>query len=153
MFSVFQCDVYVWYTCNMPEHLDARTTISRDMFYLFILASKLPSQKKNKNLPPDHKMSEKRTLTNYIFLLGLMSCLHSIHWVAFHFAGSVHSRHCGSGLQRLQDYSTVHYSRYEENRYASSQICKKQENFAKITKHANLSQLDFLCPLWNCSIA
>ena len=32
---------------GMPEHLDAITTISRDMFYC-ILASKLPSQKKVK---------------------------------------------------------------------------------------------------------
>ena len=53
-----------------PEHLDVRTTMSRDMFY-YILASKLPSQKKNKNLPPDHKISEKRTLTNYFFYLAL----------------------------------------------------------------------------------
>ena len=44
----------------MPEHLEARTTISRDMFY-YILASKLPSKKNNnKNLPPDHKISEKK---------------------------------------------------------------------------------------------
>ena len=56
----------------MPEHLDARTTISRDMFYC-TLASKLPLQnKKNKNLPPDHKISEKTTLTNYFLLLGLI---------------------------------------------------------------------------------
>ena len=63
MFSVFQYDVYVW--SSMPEHLDARTTISMDMFY-YILASKLLIQKKikNKNLPPDHKISEKRTQAN-----------------------------------------------------------------------------------------
>ena len=54
----------------MPEHLDARKTISRDMFY-YILASKLPSQKnKTKNLTPDHKISEKQTLTNYFFYLA-----------------------------------------------------------------------------------
>ena len=58
----------------MPEHLDARTTISRDMFYC-ILASKLPLQNKNKNLPPDHKISEKRTLI--IFLLGLRLLIQS----------------------------------------------------------------------------
>ena len=60
----------------MPEHLDARTTISKDMFY-YILASKLPSQKikKNKILPPDHKISEKRMLTNYFSLLGLTRSL------------------------------------------------------------------------------
>ena len=71
-FSAFQYDVYrVYVCCSMPEHLEARTTISRDMFY-YILASKLPSKKNNnKNLPPDHKISEKRTLTNYLFLLGL----------------------------------------------------------------------------------
>ena len=53
----------------MPEHLDAITTITRDMFYC-ILASKLQSQKnkKNKNLPPDHKISEKRILTNFFFV-------------------------------------------------------------------------------------
>ena len=50
----------------MPEHLDARMTISRDMFYC-ILASKPLLQNKNKNLPADHKISEKRTLTNYFF--------------------------------------------------------------------------------------
>ena len=50
----------------MPEHLDARTTTSRDMFY-YLLTSKLSSQKKKKNLPPDHKISEKRTLTNFFF--------------------------------------------------------------------------------------
>ena len=59
----------------MPEHLDARTTISRDMFYC-ILASKLPLQNKNKNLPPDHKISEKRTLTIF-FLLGLRLLIQS----------------------------------------------------------------------------
>ena len=42
MLSAFQNDVYVWY--GMPEHLDAITTISKDMFYC-ILASKCPSQK------------------------------------------------------------------------------------------------------------
>ena len=31
MFSAFHYDVYVWY--GMPEHLDASTTISKDMFY------------------------------------------------------------------------------------------------------------------------
>ena len=55
----------------MPEHLDAITTISKDMFYC-ILVSKLPSQKnpilKNKNLPPDHKISEKeRSAANQLF--------------------------------------------------------------------------------------
>ena len=48
----------------MPEHLDAITAINRDMFYC-ILVSKLPSRKQN--LPPDHKISKKRMLTNYIF--------------------------------------------------------------------------------------
>ena len=64
----------------MPEHLDARKTISRDMFY-YILASKLPSQKnKNKNLTPDHKISEKRMLTNFFFTWpnGLMLQLYFI---------------------------------------------------------------------------
>ena len=56
----------------MPEHLDAITTISRDMFYC-ILASKLPSQIffLKKHLPPDHKISEKKTLTNFFFYLAL----------------------------------------------------------------------------------
>ena len=59
MFSAFHYDVYVWYIT--PEHLGARMTIGRDMFFFFILASKLPSQKKyNKNLPHNHKISEKR---------------------------------------------------------------------------------------------
>ena len=51
----------------MPEHLDAITTISRDMFYC-IIASKFPSQKKKKKPPTDHKISENRTLTNYFSL-------------------------------------------------------------------------------------
>ena len=55
----------------MPEHLDARATIKRDMFYC-ILASKLPSQKENINLPPDHKISEKRMLTIIIFYLAFI---------------------------------------------------------------------------------
>ena len=45
---------------------------SRDMLYC-ILASKLPSQNKNKNLPPDHKISEKGTLTNYYFFAWPMN--------------------------------------------------------------------------------
>ena len=58
----------------MPEHLDARTTISRDMFYWISADQNLTESKKNnKNLPPDHKMFEKRMLTNYLFLLGLDS--------------------------------------------------------------------------------
>ena len=71
MLSVFQYDVYVWLSCSMPEHLDARTTISRHMFY-YILASKLPSQKKIiiKTSLPTIKFLKKRTLTNYFFLLG-----------------------------------------------------------------------------------
>ena len=40
--SAFHYDAYVY---GMPEHLDARTTISRDVFYC-ILASKLPLQNK-----------------------------------------------------------------------------------------------------------
>ena len=68
MFSAFQYDIYV-YLIGMPEHLDARTTISRNMFYC-ILTSKLPLQNKknkNKSLLPDHEISEKRTLTNFFF--------------------------------------------------------------------------------------
>ena len=71
MFSVFHYDVYVSY--SMPEHLDARTIRSRDIFYCISADQKFRVKKKeiNKNLPPNHKISEKRTLTNF-FLLGLM---------------------------------------------------------------------------------
>ena len=58
MFSVFHY-VYVWY--GMTEDLDATMTISRDMFWV---------KNNNKNLPPDHKISEKRTLTNFFFYLA-----------------------------------------------------------------------------------
>ena len=70
MLSAFQYDALC--ICSMPEHLDARTTISRDTFY-YILESKLPSKKKYKdeNLPPDHKISEKRTLTNYLYVIRI----------------------------------------------------------------------------------
>ena len=37
-------NVMFMYNVVLPKHLDARTTISRDVFY-YILASKLPIQK------------------------------------------------------------------------------------------------------------
>ena len=81
MFSAFHYNVYVWY--GMPEHLHARMTISRDMFYC-ILASKPPLQNKNKNLPPDHKISEKRMLTNFFFLGQIKTkTIHSLVSVAW----------------------------------------------------------------------
>ena len=33
MCSVFHYDVYMYVSYSMPEHLNARTTISRDMLY------------------------------------------------------------------------------------------------------------------------
>ena len=53
MISAFHYDLYVWY--GMPEHLDARTTISRDIFYCISANQNFQV----KNLPPDHKISEK----------------------------------------------------------------------------------------------
>ena len=57
----------------MPEHLDARTTVSRtDMFYCISADQNFQVKKtKHKNRPTNHKISEERTLTNF-FLLGLM---------------------------------------------------------------------------------
>ena len=60
----------IWY--GMPEHLDARTTIIRDIFYCISADQNFRVKKReNKNLPPDHKISGKRTLTVDFFLLGL----------------------------------------------------------------------------------
>ena len=55
----------------MPEHLDARSTISKDMFYCILADQNF--RVKKKHLLPDHKISEKRTLTNIIisFYLAL----------------------------------------------------------------------------------
>ena len=61
----------------MPEHLDARTTKSRDMFYC-ILASKLPLQnikKNNKNLPTIKFLKKGRK--PLFFLLGLKTLIFS----------------------------------------------------------------------------
>ena len=65
MFFAFHYDVYVWY--GMPEHLDARTTIIRDVFYCISADQNFRIKNINKNLSPDHKISEKRTLTIYHF--------------------------------------------------------------------------------------
>ena len=46
MFSAFQYDVYVWY--SMSEHLDARTTISRDVYVLLYFSIKTSESKKIK---------------------------------------------------------------------------------------------------------
>ena len=62
--------IMIWY--GMPEHLDARTTTIRDIFHCILADQNFRVKKReNKNLPPDHKISGKRTLTVYFFLLGL----------------------------------------------------------------------------------
>ena len=60
MFSAFHYDVSVY---GMPEHLDVGIC-----FIVFQPIKTSESKKnKNKNLPPDHKISEKRKLTIYFF--------------------------------------------------------------------------------------
>ena len=56
----------------MPEHLDARTAISRDMFYCISADQNFRVKKdKNKNLPSDHKISEKKDANQLFFYLAL----------------------------------------------------------------------------------
>ena len=56
----------------MPEHLDARMAISRDMFYCISADQNFRVKKdKNKNLPSDHKISEKKDANQLFFYLAL----------------------------------------------------------------------------------
>ena len=51
----------------MPENLDAKITTSRDMPYCISANQNFRVKKKKKNLTPDHKIFEKRMLTNFFF--------------------------------------------------------------------------------------
>ena len=53
---------------EINEYFDAVTTRNRDMFYRNLAFKTSESKKK---YSPDHKISEKRTLTNFFFYLDL----------------------------------------------------------------------------------